>query len=106
MPRIIFLALLFGVLLGLSWPTNGFTPFIFIAFVPLLLLFDLVKLTNRWSFFGYFSIGFFVWNAITTWWLWNATVFGLFFAMLLNTLLMSSIMLLWRRVDLRLGTKA
>jgi apolipoprotein N-acyltransferase len=106
MPRKIFLTLLFGALLGLSWPTAGFTPLIFIAFVPLLLLFDKVKQMSNWSVFGYFAVGFFIWNAITTWWLWNATVFGMFFAMLLNTFLMSSIVLLWKRVDRKLGVKA
>ena len=36
----ISLALLSGLLIAASWPTNGFTPLIFIAFVPLIFLQD------------------------------------------------------------------
>lgn len=106
MPNKLFLAVLFGLLLGLSWPTGGFTPLLFIAFVPLLLLFERSKTRKRSAFFWYFYLGFFIWNAITTWWLWNATVFGMFFAMLINSLLMTLVVMFWRRVDRKLGQKA
>lgn len=102
----IFLALLFGLLLGLSWPTEGFTPLIFIAFVPLLLLFKKIKTVGSWQFFALFFLGFLTWNAITTWWLWNATVFGMFFAMIVNALLMACVMVAWKRIDRKLGAKA
>lgn len=106
MPKKLFAALLFGVLLGFSWPTGGFTPLLFIAFVPLLWLAQKSKSASFWSFFGHIYLGFFIWNALTTWWLWNATVFGMFFAMMVNTLLMTLVMVLWRQVDRKLGQKA
>lgn len=106
MPVKIVLALLFGVLLGISWPTAGFTPFIFIAIIPLLWLLELSKNDGFWIFSTRIFLGFFVWNAIGTWWLWNATVFGMFFAMFINCLMMTIVILLWRRVDKKLGRKA
>lgn len=102
----IFLAILFGLLMGVSWPTGGFTPLLFVGFVPLLWLFDTTKSENKTNFFWRFYLGFLIWNITTTWWLWNATVFGMFFAILVNSLLMTLVIMLWRRVDLKLGKKA
>lgn len=106
MPKKLFLAILFGLLLGLSWPTGGLTPLLFVAFVPLIFLFEQSKSEKRSIFFWRFYLGFFIWNALTTWWLWNATVFGMFFAMLVNSLLMALVVVVWRRVDKKLGKKA
>lgn len=106
MPKKLFLAILFGLLLGLSWPAGGLTPLLFVAFVPLIFLFEQSKSEKRSIFFWRFYLGFFIWNALTTWWLWNATVFGMFFAMLVNSLLMTMVVLLWRRVDKTLRKKA
>ena len=87
MPVKIILSLLFGVLLGLSWPTAGFTPLIFVALVPFLWLIELTKNDGFWRFTARVFLGFLVWNVITTWWLWNATIFGMFFAIVVNSLL-------------------
>lgn len=106
MPNKLLLATLFGLLMGLSWPVSGFTPLLFIGFVPLLWLFERSKRGKQSTFFWHLYLGFFIWNALTTWWLWNATVFGMFFAMLVNSLLMTLVVLLWRRVDRKLGQKA
>ncbi len=105
MPVKIILSLLFGVLLGLSWPTSGFTPLLFVALVPLLWLIERTKNDGFWAFSSRVFLGFFVWNAIATWWLWNATAFGMFFAMFVNSSLMTLVVLLWRRVDRKLGRK-
>lgn len=102
----LLLAILFGVLLGLSWPVGGFTPLLFIAFVPFLLLFDVAKRDRNWRVFGLFNVGFVLWNTITTWWLWNATALGMLFALLVNSMLMTLVVMLWKRVDKKLGRKA
>ncbi len=106
MPKKIILSLLFGVLLGLSWPTAGFTALIFVALVPFLWVIESTKSDGFWIFSARIFLGFFVWNAITTWWLWNATIFGMFFAMFVNCSMMTLVLLLWRRVDIKLGRKA
>ena len=106
MPKKIFAALLFGALLGFSWPTWGFAPLLFVAFVPLLWLLQRSESTSFWNFFSTIYLGFFIWNALTTWWLWNATAFGMFFAIIVNTFLMTFVICLWRRVKRKLGQKA
>jgi len=106
MPKKIYATLLFGTLLGFAWPTWGFAPLLFIALVPLLWFLQSSKKTSFWRFSGGVYFGFFIWNALTTWWLWNSTVFGMFFAIIVNSLLMTLVMALWRRVDRKLGQKA
>lgn len=106
MPVKIILSLLFGVLLGLSWPTAGFTPLIFVALVPFLWLIELTKNDGFWRFTARVFLGFLVWNVITTWWLWNATIFGMFFAIVVNSLLMTTVVLFWSRIDRKLSRKA
>ena len=71
------LAILSGILLGISWLAPFSVVLIFIAFIPLLWLFDNLEKTperkNGKRFFGYAFLSFLIWNVITTWWVWNAT---------------------------------
>lgn len=90
-------ASLTGGLLALAWPTYGFASTIFFAFVPLLCLshrFRIEGKKNRvlwtWSYWA-----FLIFNAVTTWWLYRATPFGMLFAVLVNSLLMSWVFLLY-----------
>ena len=85
----LILALLTGVLLALSWPLNGFTPLIFVAFVPLLFVQQYLGDENKKGVFLYAWLGFFVWNVLTTWWIWNSTDVGSIFAFLLNAMFMA-----------------
>ncbi len=69
-------ALLSGLLLGCSWPTNGFPLLLFIAFVPLLWIEFSISSnqnTNRKSLhiFLYAYLAFFIWNLLTVGWLHN-----------------------------------
>lgn len=94
--KLIILALLTGVLLALGWPTYGFPGLLFIGFVPLLLAeFQLRtkggKKTGQVFLLSY--LAFFTWNIITTNWLYFSTPFGMWFAVLANTLLMSLVFL-------------
>ena len=84
-------SVLSGVLLALSWPVDGFPLLIFIAFVPLLHLIFIKPPNNKMALLGYIYLTFLIWNSATTWWLWNATAFGMFFAILVNSLLMTSV---------------
>ena len=61
-----------GLLLWAAWPTSPLTLLIFIAFIPLLYLTDLVQ--NRWAYFGCVYLAMLIWNACTTWWVGNTTV--------------------------------
>ena len=90
----ISLALLSGLLIAASWPTNGFTPLIFIAFVPLIFLQD-NKITGQQdnkkdNIFLFSFLTFLVWNSLTTWWVWNSTPAGSIAMILLNSTFMAT----------------
>lgn len=106
----IFLAISSGVILALSWPTNGWSPLAFIGFLPLLLAeFNIrgrkVKRKNL-SIFGHAYLSFLIWNAMTTYWLFFSTPFGGIFAILANSLLMSLVFLLYHIVAKRVAFTA
>ncbi len=65
-PRKIFLALLSGILLGASFPPVGTGVTAFVAFIPLLFLFD--ELKRAGSVFRYSYLAFLVFNIATIWW--------------------------------------
>jgi apolipoprotein N-acyltransferase len=101
--RYLFLmALLSGVLLSLSWPANGFPFLLFIAFVPLLYIEDFIA-KNKHNFikssvFFYAYTAFFVWNALTTWWIYYSTTFGVIMAVVFNSLFMAIVFHLYHLV--------
>lgn len=89
----ISLAILSGLLIAASWPTKGFTPLIFIAFVPLLFLQDYIGDDNnnvKGNIFGLSFLTFLIWNSLTTWWVWNSTAAGAIAMLLLNSCFMAT----------------
>jgi apolipoprotein N-acyltransferase len=92
--HLIGLSLLSAVLLSLAWPSNGFAPLIFIAFVPLFFVHDFIvnqeTKTRKLSVFRMVYLSLFVWNVLTTWWIWNSTGIGAAAAIILNTLFMTT----------------
>lgn len=101
----ILLALLSGFLLALAWPTSGFAGFIFIAFVPLFLVeyFSKLEINKRrgLKIFGFAYLSFFIWNALTTNWLYYSDVFGMAFAILVNSLLMALVFWVYHQISKR-----
>ncbi|MBT3612535.1 MAG: apolipoprotein N-acyltransferase [Flavobacteriales bacterium] len=83
----LFAAVSSGLLLAFSWPSIGVFPLIFFAFLPLLMLEESSE--KRKSVFGYGYLAFFIFNLITTYWVWQATAVGSVVAFLLNSLLMA-----------------
>ena len=104
-------ALLSGFLLALAWPTYGFPLLIFLAFVPLLFAEFQVRNSEakykKLKVLGLSYLSFFIWNLITTYWLYYSTLFGAAFAILVNSLLMALVFLLYhyvaKRSDFRSG---
>ena len=89
----ISLAVLSGLLIAAAWPTRGFTPLIFIAFVPLIFLQDYIGDDNnnvKGNIFGLSFLTFLVWNSLTTWWVWNSTAAGAIAMLLLNSCFMAT----------------
>ena len=105
----ISLAILSGFLLAISWPTIGFPLFLFFAFVPLLLLEKKIRDTQLkrgvLKTLGYSYITFFIFNAFTTWWLYYATPFGMYFAIFANSLLMSIVFVLYHLLAKNISQK-
>ncbi len=103
-------ALLSGILLALAWPTYGFPLFIFFAFIPLFLAEFLVrnysKKRKKLKVFALAYLSFFIWNLITTYWIYFSTPFGGAFAILVNSLLMALVFLLYHIVAKRTGFSA
>jgi len=101
------LATLTGAILALSWPTYGFPLLIFFAFVPLLYVEFLLrnnkeKKSGRKVFFlTYWS--FFIWNVITTYWIYFSTEIGGIFAVLVNSLLMTLVVMVFHKVAKRVN---
>lgn len=97
----IILALLSGLLLWLGWPTYGFPLLLFGAFVPLLITEKKIRTSTikhkGWRILGLAYISFFIWNMATTWWLYNSTGFGMWFAVLVNSLLMTLVFYCYHR---------
>lgn len=105
----VFLALLSGILFAVSWPTYGFPLFLFMAFVPLLILEKKLRDENTHKssvkILGYSYIAFFIFNLATTWWLYYATPFGMYFAVFANSFLMSMIFFLYHIIAKRISQK-
>ncbi|PKP40248.1 MAG: apolipoprotein N-acyltransferase [Bacteroidetes bacterium HGW-Bacteroidetes-13] len=103
------LSILSGLLLALSWPTYGFTPLIFIGFVPLLMLVykigqsDSKRKGLKIILFAYLT--FLIWNYITTNWLRNSTEIGGWFAVLVNSLLMAVLILMYHKIQKKTNLK-
>ena len=108
--KYLFFSILSGLALGLAWPTNGFTLLIFISLIPLLYLEQLIRndFNDRKAIriFCYSYLSFLIWNLITTWWLYNSTIYGMLFANFCNSLFYSIIFLLFYWVKSRMPLRS
>ena len=104
--QIWLLAILSGLLLGISWPVNGFAPLIFVALVPILLVRTYIlqnpNLFSRGAIVLYSYVTFLIFNLYTTWWVAYSTIVGALLAFLLNTLFMALTFGLAHIVDKRI----
>ena len=90
------LALLSGLLMSLPWLVPGTGLVALFAFVPLLFADSLAQECGMRRFRYVHYSSFVLWNALTTWWVWNATAGGAIFAILANALQMSLVFGLFR----------
>lgn len=105
--KYIFLSLISTLLLSISWPTYGIPFFIFFAFVPLLLMEQEISKFSKinkkgWVVFGLTYLAFFIWNVVTTGWLYHAknpdgnnSLLAVAIPVIVNSLLMSLVFQLY-----------
>lgn len=102
------LSILSGIMLWLSWYPISITFLIFFAFIPLFFISE--KIVNSsmrhpfWQGVGFSFPAFLIWNAATTWWIWNSTAEGSLAAFILNALFMSIIFGFWTHYRTRRHT--
>lgn len=109
------LSIISGLFLGLSWPfITSITPLIIIAFVPLLMLEDDLLKNGKKSFWSAFKYGypaFFIFNIITTYWIYNVQepigvkLFSAGSAITLNAAFMTIAFALFHVTRSRVGNK-
>lgn len=103
----LLLGLLSALLLWAAWPASGIAPVLFVALLPLLLLEDIVyrqhKAQIKSRLFLYVYTSFVAFNLLTTWWVWFASPFGMFGAVLANALLMTLTFQLFHLTRCRFG---
>ncbi len=100
----LFLAFLSGLLLALGWPTYGCPLLLFMGFIPLLLAEKYWREQRKKAKLKVWAnayLTFLIFNFITTWWLFYASAFGMLFAVLVNSLLMSLLFLAYHVVAKR-----
>lgn len=105
--KYIFLSLISALLLSISWPTYGIPFFIFFAFVPLLLMEQEISKFSKINkkgcvVFGLTYLAFFIWNVVTTGWLYHAknpdgnnSLLAVAIPVIVNSLLMSLVFQLY-----------
>ncbi len=99
--HLLLLSILSGLLFTISWPINGIPLFIFIAFVPLLIIEgEILEHPQKYgccAIFKFIYPAFFIWNLLTTWWVGYSTLFGVVMAVLLNSAFMYFTFFLFHR---------
>ena len=96
--KYIILSILTGLMLWLSWPMQSFTSLIFVAFIPLLFMVKEFSSHSNKKIFAYSFLSFFIWNILSSYWIWNASALGMFVAVLLNSTLMSIVIIAYNYV--------
>ena len=98
-----------GVMLGLAWPTYGFSLLVFFALIPFLFIVEEINSDDKKKkglrVFGTTYLGILIWNLISTWWIYNSTAFGAAFAILCNSSFYAIIFMLYRWSRTRLPQK-
>src|ERR1044071_9016268 len=109
--KLFLFSFLSAALLTAAWPPWGFSPLLFIAFIPLLYVQQIISGDNRLRarhLFLYSYRAFVLWNLLVTWWVSFASGGGAALAILTNALLMALVFLVFhklkRNLPERLGT--
>ncbi len=104
-----FLSVTSGLLLYAGWSNQPFGILTLTAFVPLLVIeADLLATSPKGSgrkFFKYSYLAFFIWNLLSTWWIYFATPPGAVAAVVLNALFYTVVFWLYHITRKHLGNR-
>lgn len=106
--HLFLLSTLGGLLMSVAWPEIGSISYlIFIAFIPLLLAEDFIARTNgsTLKLFGLAYWQFFLFNLITTWWIYFASDWGMVMAVVCNSFFMACVFQLYYYTKKHLNAK-
>tara|TARA_B100001250_G_scaffold74574_1_gene60940 strand:+ start:11953 stop:13509 length:1557 start_codon:yes stop_codon:yes gene_type:complete len=92
----LLLALLSGLLLAFSWPSIGVFPLVFFALVPLFVLEQKAESSKQVFCYSFFAFSLF--NIITTYWIYHASIFGALAAFVINAFLMATSFWLFHKI--------
>ncbi len=105
--KYLFLSTLSGTLLFWGFPSFGITPLLFVAFIPLLWLEDLIGKNHpnpgRTVFF-YAYHAFAVWNIVSTFWVTNTAFIAGIVAIFLNSFFMAAVFWGYHQVKKKIST--
>jgi len=93
---LLLLVILPSILFWLAWEPMPFTPLVFVAFAPLLMLAHHARKMGGWQHFGLVFLSLLLWNITTTWWVWFASDVGAVAMLLMNSFFMFLPFGLWR----------
>lgn len=101
------LALISGILLSAGW-FAPFTVFMFLGFVPLLIIEDRISTSEtikrkKLHLTTYSYLAFIVWNLSVTWWLFYASIEGACLAIICNPIFMCITFMAWHNLKKRLN---
>lgn len=104
--KLLYFFILSGLLLGISFPaTGGLTFLIFFALIPMLIaeqhIYEKRLRARKVLWLSY--PGFIVFNAVSTWWIVNASVGGMLMAVFLNGFIMAFYFWIYHLVHRRYG---
>lgn len=100
----LFLTLAGAILLWAAWPVSSLTFLIFFALIPLLIVEGQTSSTKKFLWFAYLHM--LLWNALTTWWIYNASAIGAAMAIFANSFVMCLPWLLMRVTKRKFGNLA
>jgi apolipoprotein N-acyltransferase len=107
--KLLLLSMLSGLLFIPAWYEWGHGLILIFAFFPLFVIEDFLDQNKKQyrsvKAFQYAFPAFLIWNAATTWWIYNATGIGMFAAVLTNSVLMSAVFWFFHITKRQLGSK-
>lgn len=101
------LAIISALLFSAGW-FSPFTVLLFFAWVPLLIIDDKVSDSvtikrKRLAITGLSYLTFFIWNLITSWWIYYASFGGVCMAVISNAVFMCVVFMLWHNLKRRIN---